>query len=202
MDPLINLPETAKACIKAGEARAQEQFIHVRRAFEQDVANANAQWGGYLDLHQDELRSAIQEAHEGLEEASRLHAQWIFALHAKEHQKLLGDPLALAPVLERTREAVIKQFGERVRLAVQSLESQKMAEAWNCPRRANSVGSNDSPSNPGTEGMCEQLSGASESRPLGDNPFQSEHPAHEAFEEATWGAKRDLQRVKSIFKTR
>jgi hypothetical protein len=33
-------------------------------------------------------------------------------------------------------------------------------------------------------------------RPLGENPFPSEHPAHEPFEEGTWVAKRSLNRVR------
>lgn len=34
-------------------------------------------------------------------------------------------------------------------------------------------------------------------RPLGDNPFPPDHPAYRAFEEATWEAKKTINRLKS-----
>src|SRR5580698_4896749 len=129
MDPLIELPEPAKARIKAREAEAAEQFTRVVRACEGDVVTARRLWGGYIDLHQDELRYAVEQARACIEEAKLLSAQYVFMAHSNEYVQALRDPGELDSVLAKLREAVIKQYGEHVRAAIQSKEAQQMEKA-------------------------------------------------------------------------
>jgi hypothetical protein len=62
MKPLIELPEVAKARIRAREAESVEQSERVRRACEGDIAPAQTFWGGYFDLHSDNLAAAVEQA--------------------------------------------------------------------------------------------------------------------------------------------
>src|SRR5579862_4991832 len=92
MDPLIELPEQAKARIKAREAEAEDQFNRVKEACEQDMANARSQWGGYFDLHREQLTDAIEEARACIEAAVGISAQYVFVAHATEYRQFLRDP--------------------------------------------------------------------------------------------------------------
>lgn len=130
MDPLIELPEPAKARIKPKEAKAAEQFDLVRRACADDEAVARRTWGGYFDLHTDDLQDAIERARRPLTEASGICAQFVFLAHAVEYRSALPNPRELEPVLARLREAVITEYGEQVRPAIQRLEAEEFAKAW------------------------------------------------------------------------
>jgi hypothetical protein len=91
MNPLIELPEPAKARIKAREAEAEDQLDRVKGACEQDVANARSQWGGNIDLRQEKLRDAVAQAHARIDEAKILSAQYVFLGHAIEYRNVLRD---------------------------------------------------------------------------------------------------------------
>jgi hypothetical protein len=131
VEPLIAVSDAARARIRAKEAKADEKYWSVRRALEGDVVRANLTWGGYFDLHEDNLQEALREAKEGFDETDRLCAQLVYVAHASEYRTLAPQPKALEPVLASLREAVIKQYGEQTRTAVQSVEAQQMAIAWN-----------------------------------------------------------------------
>lgn len=186
MEPLIDLPDPAKARIKAAEAKAAQQDSFVRQAFERDVANAYQMSGGYFDLHQEELQATIDEARAGIEESSLIRAQLVFNAHAIEYRDFLRSPRELQPLLVRARDSLIREFGSHVRLAIETQESQQMAKAWDDFSRSNLASK-----------AIDMFTGFDESQPLGDNPFPEEHPAHDVFEEATWQAKEDINHTRS-----
>jgi hypothetical protein len=129
MDPLMELPEPAKTRIRAREAEAEEHFNRVLRACEGDEANARRRWSGDVNLHQDELRDAVEQARARIEEAKLLSAQHVFVAHANEYRNALRDHKELESVLASLREAVIKQYGEHARAAIQSREARQLEKA-------------------------------------------------------------------------
>ena len=134
MEPLIKLPETAKARIETREAEAEDQLNRVKRACEQKVANARSQWGGYFDLNRETLRDAVEQARAYIDAAVQLAAEYEFMAHATEYRQLLRDPSELRPVLVSLRDAIIKNYGEHVREGIQSKEAEQMEKAlrdWN-----------------------------------------------------------------------
>jgi hypothetical protein len=86
MKPLIELPEVAKARIRAREAESVEQSERVRRACEGDIAPAQTFWGGYFDLHSDNLAAAVEQAGATISEGRRLSAQSVFVARATEYR--------------------------------------------------------------------------------------------------------------------
>ena len=129
MDPLVELPKPALARIKAREAEAAEFSEECRRAAEGDWARAGRFWGGYIDLYKDNLREALEEARANLNDGALFASQYLFDAHATEYRSVLRDPGELEPVLARLREAVIKQYGEPTRAAIQCKEAQEMEKA-------------------------------------------------------------------------
>jgi len=130
MDPLIELPELARARIKARESEADEQADLVRRDLDTDLESAVTDWGGYSDLHQKKLSEAIGETRDGVRTAALLSAQYVFLAHAREYRSALHDPAAAEPILARLREAVIERYGEHTRASIECREAQQMEEAW------------------------------------------------------------------------
>jgi hypothetical protein len=108
MDPLLELPEPVKARIKAREAEAEDQFNRVKEACEQDMANARSQWGGYFDLHREQLTDAIEEARACIEAAVGISAQYVFVAHATEYRQFLRDPSKLKPILAILRDPSLR----------------------------------------------------------------------------------------------
>jgi hypothetical protein len=129
MDPLIELPEPAKARIKARQAEADEQLDRIVRACHGDVATAQRLWGGYIELHQDDLRFAFEQARAHIEEGKLLCAQYVFIAHGNEYCDALQDVSELESVLGRLRDAMVQHYGEHVRSAVQSKGAQIMERA-------------------------------------------------------------------------
>jgi hypothetical protein len=129
MEPLIELSEAAKARIKTKEAKAAEQLDIVRRACDGDIANAHRTWGGYIDIHRDDLQNAIDEADRILEEAATICARFVFTAHATEYSVASRHPGELKPVLSRVREAVIGEYGEHTRASIQFLEAAEIEKS-------------------------------------------------------------------------
>lgn len=129
MEPLIELPLEAKARIKAREAEAEKQFDSVRRAFEGELAKAESDWGGYFDLHQDELRQERERVRAGLDEMLIVCAEYVYVAHATEYRAVLHDRGDLEPLFAKLREAIVQRYGEHTRAAVQCKETQQMEKA-------------------------------------------------------------------------
>jgi len=130
------VPGPAKARIKAREAEAEKRINRVIRGCDGDVATAQSLFGGYFDLHQDELREAIEQAKSRVDEAKLICAQYVFIAHGNEYLAILTDNEELGSLLAKLREAVINQYGEHVRIAVQCKEAQLQERAvadWSEP---------------------------------------------------------------------
>jgi hypothetical protein len=130
MDPLIELPEPAKARIKAKVAQAEEDSESVRRAIRHDLLVAERDWGGYFDLHSTELDNARWEACDQFDQERSVSAQRVFLVHGEEYRMALRNPRELEPVLAKLREALIPKFGAHTRAALQSQEAQQIEKAW------------------------------------------------------------------------
>jgi hypothetical protein len=129
MEPLVKIPPEARARIRAKEAKANEQYALVRKASENDVERARAEWGGYIDLFQEQLHDAIESARSTIDTAAILCAQFVFVAHAVEYRRVASDPGELEEVLAKLREAVIRQYGEHTRASVQFREAEAMEKA-------------------------------------------------------------------------
>jgi uncharacterized protein YukE len=129
MDPLIELPDAAKARIKARQAEADDLFNRVVQACERDIAAGQNMFGGYLDLHEDELRAVIEAANSRVDEAKLICARSVFVAHGNEYLHVHTDAKELESLLSKLREAVIKQYGERLRTAIQCKEAQLLERA-------------------------------------------------------------------------
>jgi hypothetical protein len=134
VEPLIELPEPARARIRDGETKAQEGFQRTQVACEQDALEAHRRWGGYLDLNQDNLRYEIQQAQACLQQGIELFAQFIFLVHAVEYRQELRDPGKIKPVLSRLCDAIVGHFGTRVKNLIEATEVDQLRRAvveWN-----------------------------------------------------------------------
>lgn len=129
MEPLIELPDAQKERIREREKKIHEELSKVRSACDDDVAIVRQMWGGFFDLHQEDLPAAIEEAGGTLRSAESMAAQVLFNVHSTEYRLVVEDPIALTPLLAKLRERVIAEFGAHVRPAVQHMESGQIQEA-------------------------------------------------------------------------
>lgn len=129
MEPLIPLPEPAKARIRTREAQAAAELDNVRRACESDLSNAQSTWGGYFELFRDNLRFVVDQTRQTMQEAERVCAQYVFNVHAVEYRAVVANQTELADVLARLREAVVSQYGEHARAVVKVVEAHELEEA-------------------------------------------------------------------------
>jgi hypothetical protein len=81
--------------------KANEQYAVVRKASENDVERAHAEWGGYIDLFQEQLHDAVERARATIDEAGLLCAQLVFVAHAVEYRRVVSDPSELEEVLAK-----------------------------------------------------------------------------------------------------
>src|SRR5947207_535738 len=123
MDPLIELPEPAKARIKSKVAQAEAESESARRAVRHDLLVAERDLGGYFDLHSTELDNVRWEACDQFDQERSGSAQRVFLAHAVEYRMVLPNPRDLEPVLAKLCEALISEFGAHTRVALQSLEA-------------------------------------------------------------------------------
>jgi hypothetical protein len=93
------------------------------------VERAHAEWGGYIDLFQEQLHDAVERAGATIDEAGLLCAQFVFVAHAVEYRRVVSDPSELEEFLAKLREAVIRQYGEHTRASVQRTEAEEMEKA-------------------------------------------------------------------------
>lgn len=132
IEPLVELPPEAKARIRVKEAKAEKQYALERQACERNVAKAHEQWGGYIDLHQEQLRDAEETARANIDAVATLAAKYLFEAHAAEYRNVLIDPRELETVLANLREALIAQYGSHARASIQTCEALIMerVEKW------------------------------------------------------------------------
>jgi len=129
VDLLIELPDQSIQRIKASEKRIREQLDRVRQACKTDIANAQAMFGGYFDLHRDSLRNTTEQAEATMLEAAHLAAQALFYSHAVEYRAAIPDLTHLRSILRRLCEMVISEFGQHTRQGVESMESSQIKVA-------------------------------------------------------------------------
>lgn len=126
MEPLIAVSRAARDRIRGKEAQGEELFGALRRNPQQRCTVGELRAAGFLIFFQDDLAEVLDDEPA---QAEVLAAQCAFVAHAVEYRFELRNPNSLEPVLAQLREAVIKNYDEPVRAAVQRLEVQQMAKA-------------------------------------------------------------------------
>lgn len=131
LDPLIELPEPAKARIRAREADASEYLELVRKSLQSRFGDPARRDQGQRSPDQDKTGETVDVFHKELHDARATAAGHVFLAHATEYAAELPQPNTLAPVLAELRKAVIERHGEQVRALVQAREAQQIGQALN-----------------------------------------------------------------------